>query len=677
MVTRTNHPRARTVALVGRSGVGKTSLLEALMVAAGARERPGRVEDGTTLCGTDPEERRHHASLSIGTAVLRVGDDRLTLLDTPGLADFGGEVDRALDVADVVLFVVAAQGVPADTAAWWRRCRDAGVPAVVFVNALDAERADYESVLGELEALVGPTLAPLEIPLGVGSDAEGFVDLLRDEAFGFGPEGETPGTMPASLVDLEARARASLLEAIVVGDDEMTERYLDNQELAWDELEEVMGRLMSEGRIVPVTVGSALRGFGVRRLLTLLDEIAESRPISMVQAGEVVALARDPDAESVVRAFKVIVDPYVGRIVVAEVVSGRLAGDDTLTCTRTGHEERVHGLHQLVGTTMVPLDQAIAGDVVALTKLNDVQIGDVLVRGRRDLRPLAPAPATPALSMAVVGDDDDKLATALHRLAEEDPSLGLRHDRVARSLVVDAMGELHLQVIQERLRRRFNVAVSWAPPPVAHFETIRAATESEGRVKKQTGGHGQFAVVNILVEPIEPTAPWEFVDAVVGGAVPRQYIGAVRHGIERAMEHGGPSGHPVVGLRVTLRDGKSHSVDSSEAAFETAGSVALRAALEKAGTVLLERVMATEVRVPDWSLGDVLTDLASRRARVVGTRAADEGETVVSALVPEASLVRYGLDLRQSTGGQGRYEARVDHFAEAPVAVGRSSTNVG
>ena len=672
MVMRTDHPRARTVALVGRSGVGKTSLVEALVAATGALERPGRVEDGTTLCGIDPEERRHRASLAIGVAPVRVGNDRLTLLDTPGLADFAGEVDRALDVADVALFVVAASGVPADTAALWRRCREAGVPAVVFVNALDAERADYESVLRELESMVGPTLAPLEIPLGSGGDFTGLVDLLRDEALVYGPDGERRTAIPASVADLEARARASLLEAIVVGDDAMTERYLENEDLAWDELEEVLSRLMSDGRIVPVTVGSALRGVGVGRLVTLLDEIAESRPIAMVRGGEVVAVARDGDVEPVVRAFKVIVDPYVGRIVVAEVVTGRLAGDEALTCARTGREERLHGLHQLVGTKLVAIDYAIAGDVVALTKLNDVQIGDVLARGRRDLAPVTPPPPTPALSMAVVGEDDDKLASALHRLAEEDPSLGLRHDRVARSLVVDAMGELHLQVTQERLRRRFNVAASWAPPPVAHFETIRAAAQAEGRVKKQTGGHGQFAVVDVLVEPIEPTAPWEFIDAVVGGAVPRQYIGAVRHGIERAMEHGGPAGHPVVGLRVTLRDGKSHSVDSSEAAFETAGSLALRAALEKSGTVVLERVMATEVRVPDWSLGDVLTDLAGRRGRVVGTSASGEGETVVSALVPEASLTRYGLELRQSTGGQGRYAARVDHFAEAPVTVGRS-----
>ncbi|HSN02031.1 MAG TPA: hypothetical protein VLS91_00970, partial [Acidimicrobiales bacterium] len=365
---------------------------------------------------------------------------------------------------------------------------------------------------------------------------------------------------------------------------------------------------------------------------------------------------------------KVIVDPYVGRIVVCEVVAGTVTGDVTVTNARTRAEERLHALSYLVGAKLQPTERAVAGDVVAFAKLNNVRVGDVLARPARDLAAVSGARRAHALSAAVVAaaSDDEKVSSALHRLVEEDPSLGVRHDPVSRSLVVDAMGEMHLQVVQERLKRRYGVDVGWAAPPVAYFETIKAAADVEGRLKKQTGGHGQFAVVNVKIEPLAPTEPFEFVDAVVGGAVPRQYIGAVKNGIEKAMAHGGPSGQPVIGVRATLYDGKAHSVDSSEAAFETAGSMALRAALEKSGTALLERIMAVEVTVPGDHLGDVLTDLSGRRGRVIGTDQDERGDTVIAAHVPEGELTRYGLELRALTGGRGRFSASAHHFAEAP-----------
>lgn len=674
MATSFNHPKARTVALVGRSGVGKTSLLEALVVSTGGLERPGKVEDGTALCGNDPEERRHQMSLRIAMAPVWVGEDKLTLLDTPGFIDFHGEVERALEVADVAVLVVSAvDGVQADTEVIWHLARVAEVPVVVFVNALDAERANFEATLTALEALVGPTLAPLELPIGIGPSFEGIVDLLADEAIIYSPTGSRHEAVPSNLADLEARVRASLLEAIVVGDDTLTERYLEGDVPAMEELEPVLGELMSEGRIVPVTCGSAIRTIGVDRLATLLDEIAESRPIPALEAGAEIHIARDPDAELVLRAFKVIVDPYVGRIVVMEVISGSITSDVTLTNMRTKGEERLHGLNYLVGAKLVPIDKALAGDVVAVAKLNDVNVGDLLTKKGRELSAmLAPAPA-PALSVVLVGssrDDNDKISTALHRLAEEDPSLRVRHDPVSHHLVVDVMGDLHLQVTLERLHRRFNVDVTTAVPSVQHFETIVKAREIEGRLKKQTGGHGQFAVVNVKVEPLEPTAPFEFIDAVVGGAVPRQYIGAVRNGAEKAMAHGGPAGHPVVGLRVTLYDGKHHSVDSSEAAFETASSIALKSALEQAGTIVLERVMEVTATVPAAYLGDVLNDLSVRRGRVIGTNQDDDLIVTVIAHVPEAELNRYGLDLRNMTAGRGRAKIEPHHLAEAPKVAG-------
>ncbi|HUX03423.1 MAG TPA: elongation factor G [Acidimicrobiales bacterium] len=668
------HPKARTVALVGRSGVGKTSLLEALVVATGGLERPGSVTDGTTLCGNDPEERKHQMSLGIAMAPVWVGEDKMTLLDTPGFVDFHGEVARALDVADVAVLVVGAvEGVTNETVLAWNLVRDADVPAVVFVNSLDAERANFEATLGALEQLIGPTLAPLELPIGEGEEFSGVVDLLADTAITYADSTVQRAPVPEGLATLESRVRASLLEAIVVGDDALTERYLEGEEPAMEELEAVLGGLMTSGRIVPVALGSVTRAIGIDRLATLLDEIAESRQIRVMEAGTEILLARDPDAEPVLRAFKVIVDPYVGRIVVMEVIAGTVRADMTLTNVRTKSEERLHGLNFLFGSKLMPVQKAYAGDVVAVAKLNNVVVGDLLAGNGRNLSVAPPPEDAPALSLVVRSSsrDIDKVATALHRLSEEDPSLSLRHDPVSREILIDLMGDVHLQVVLERLRRRFNVDITTEVPPVQLFETITAPREVEGRLKKQTGGHGQYAVVNLRVEPIEPTAPLEFVDAIVGGAVPHQYIGAVRRGIEKAMEHGGPAGHRVVGLRVTLFDGKYHSVDSSEAAFETAASLGLRSALESSGTMVLERIMAVDATVPTPNQGEVLNDLSGRRGRVIGTNQVDETFVTISANVPEAELHRYGLDLRNMTGGRGRAHVEEHHLAEASRALTR------
>ena len=664
-----SHPKARTVALIGRNGVGKTSLLEALVVATGGLERAGKVDAGTTLGANDPEERKYQMSLGISMAPVWIGDDKLTLLDTPGLIDFHGEVERALDVADVAVFVVSAvDGVQSDFVATWDLAREADVPVVIFVNALDAERADFESTLGSLELLVGPTLAPLELPIGVGPSLQGVVDLLADEAIFYDHATPRHAPVPAELAELESRVRASLIEAIVVADDSLTERYLEGDVPTMDELEPALAEMMIEGRIVPVTCGSATLGVGVDRLATLLDEIAVSRPIPALMNGNETFLDRDPDGEPIMRAFKVIVDPYVGRIVVMEVISGTITPDVSLVNVRTRNDERLHGLHHLFGSKLVPVTRAVAGDVVVVAKLNDVAVGDVLAKRGVDLATVTTKAPAPALSVALLSasNDDDKIATALHRLSEEDPSLRVRHDPVSRRLVVDAMGDTHLKVTLERLRRRFNVNVTTATPDVQHYETIRSARDCEGRLKKQTGGHGQFAVVNLKVEPIKPDEPFEFVDAIVGGAVPRQFINAVRNGIEKAMARGGPAGFPVVGLRVTLYDGKFHNVDSSEAAFDTAGSMGVRAALDAAGTVVLERIMEVTTTFPTEYLGEVLNDLKGRRGKVVATIQDNAATVTVTSYIPEDGLHRYGLDFRAITAGRGRVTIQLHHLSEAP-----------
>jgi elongation factor G len=649
-------------------------LLEALVAASGGIERAGSVDDGSALCGNDPEERKHQMSLGIAMAPIWVGEDKLMLLDTPGFADFHGEVERALDVADVAVLVVSAVGdLPSDFEAIWRMAKEEAVPVVVFVNGLDAERSDYGATVAALEAVIGPTLAPIEMPIGTAEGFVGIVDLLADEAITYDGSGAHHGGVPEELAELEERLRASLLEAIVVGDDSLTERYLDGDVPDMAELEPVLGQLMADGTIVPVTCGSARLGRGVDRLASLLDEIAISRPIVAARAGEPTTLERDPAGEPIARAFKVIVDPYVGRIVVMEVVSGTITPDIVLTNSRSRSEEKLHSLNYLMGAKLVSVTSAIAGDVIAVPKLNDVVVGDYLAKSTTGLAAPSTPAKVPALSVALIsaGQDDEKLAAGLQRLAEEDPSMKVRHDPVSRRLVVDVMGDTHLAVTLERLGRRFSVQVTTEVPSVQMFETIRTTKDVEGRLKKQTGGHGQFAVVNVKFEPTDPTQPFEFVDAVVGGSVPRQYIGAVRAGIEKAMAHGGPQGYEVVGLRATLHDGKHHSVDSSEAAFETAASMALRGALDEAGTMVLERVMEVTAEVPTECLGDVLNDVSGRRGRVIGTDQDDDTLVRVVAHVPEAELLRYGLDLRSITAGRGRAYIKPHHLAEAPKVPAR------
>jgi len=663
-----SHPRARTVALIGHAGVGKTTLLEALVVATGGLSRAGSVAEGTTLVGTDPEERKHGTSLQIGFAPIFVGADKLTLLDTPGVADFHGEVERALEVADVAVLVVSAvDGVEVDTEATWHLAQNAEVPVIVFMNGLDHERADFEGTLAQLEALVGPALAPLELPIMAGPGFSGVVDLLADQAITDGPDGPTTGPVPDQLAELERRVRASLVEAAVMVSDDLTERYLEGEPLAIEELEAAVSAELGEGSMVPVTCGSALTGVGVARLATLLDEIADSRTLHGTLNGAPATFERDPEALPIARAFKTIIDPFVGRITVLEVVSGTLTPDLSLTNGRTKSEERLRGLSLLMGSELRPVDRAYAGDVVAVTKLADTQVGDTLAPKGSEVTIDLPEPPPSALTVAVrpaAPGDDDKLLAALYRLAEEDPSLVVRQVAETRQVLLETMGDTHVAVVLERVQRRFNVAAVVEPPEVARRETVARAVEVEGKLKKQTGGHGQFAQVHLKVEPLPRGAGFEFVDAVVGGAVPRQYIGAVRHGVEKQMAHGGPAGYPVVDLRVTLDDGKAHSVDSSDAAFEQAGALALREALELSGTVLLEPIAEIAVTVPAELLGDVLSDLGGRRARVTGTDQGGDAMATVSAEVPAVALARFGVELRAMTRGRARAVVLGEHLAE-------------
>ncbi len=672
--------RIRNVALVGHGGAGKTSLAEALLYRAGAISRLGRVEDGTTVCDHEPEEMTRTMSVSLAVAPCELEGHKINILDTPGLADFVGEVDAALRVADLAVFVVSAlDGVEVQTRTIWRMAAERRLPRMVFVNKLDRERADFERTLDELRAAFGTGIAPLELPIGEASAFHGVADLLTDTAYLYdqrpGGGGEAvAGEVPEEMEAQERRVHETLVEGIVEADDVLLERYLEGDSPSFEELEAVLAKGVARASVFPVVCGSATVPVGVDRLARFITEIGPSpldHPPIVVRAGDVdVEVSPDPAGDPLAFVFKTIADPFVGRVSVFKVLSGTLGHDEHLRNPRTGHDERLHALFGLRGKEHVEVTRVTAGDIGAVAKLRDTRTGDTLAP--RSLPVVVPplVPPAPSLSMAVrprTQADDDKLAGALHRLGEEDTALVVVRDSETHQILLQGQGEAHLALVMARLARAFGVHLDTEEVRVAYRETVTGRAEAEGRYKKQSGGHGQFGIAWVRVEPLERGAGLQFVDAVVGGAIPRQFIPAVEKGVVEAMEQGGVHGYPVVDVRVTCFDGKFHAVDSSEMSFKMAGALAFREALAQAGPVVLEPVSFLSVVVPNHQLGDVMGDLNARRGRVQGTEPLGDGEQEVAAMVPSSELVRYAVDLRSLTGGWGRFTARADHYDVLPA----------
>ena len=669
--------KIRNVALIGHGGAGKTTLAEALLVAGGVLSRPGRTEDGTTVCDFEPEEVKRRISVSLALAPFLFEDCKINVIDTPGYADFIAEVEAGLSVADLAVLVVSAvEGVEVQSEETWRLATDLGIPRLVFVNKLDRERADFERTLDQLRERFGSGIAPLELPIGREAEFNGIADLLTDSAITYSTAKPTTWPIPENMSELQQRVREALIEGIVVGDDEMMERYLEGEVPSAEELEATLANGVASASVFPVVCGSALTGVGVDRLASLICEIGPSplaRRSFTVQAGSnTIQLPRDPDGPPLARVFKTIADPFVGRISLMNVLSGTLRPDMTLYDSRSHSEEKLHALQVMRGKETQPTSAAPAGDIVAVAKLSGVLTGDTLAPKNQPVVAEGPRLRTAVLSIAVhpkAKGDDDKLMTAIHRLQEEDTALLVRRDDETHQTVLSGMGDTHLQIVCEKLSRKFGVAVETEPVQVPYRETITKSAEAEGKYKKQTGGHGQFGVANLRVEPLERGEGFAFVDAIVGGAIPRQFIPAVEKGVQEAMTTGGHFGYPVVDVRVTCYDGKYHTVDSSEMSFKMAASLGFKEALAAAGPVILEPVSRLEVTVPAAYQGDILGDLNSRRGRVLGTEAGERGEQVVIALVPASEIQRYATDLRSLTGGRGRFAVRHDHHEVVPAPI--------
>jgi elongation factor G len=642
----------------------------------------GRVEDGTTVSDHEPEEKERGGSLLTTAATLTwtphvepggpaEQPHLVQLLDCPGDPDLLGQVDAALHVADLALVVVgAADGVQVGTELAWRLCDDLGLPRLVVLTGCDKERADVDRVVAELKERFGRGIAPLELPVGAEASFRGVLDLLSDLCCTYEGGERTCGPIPDDMVDLEHTVHDQLVEGIVEGDDALMERYLDGDTISVAELEKALAAGVAAGAVFPVVLTSATRCIAVDRLADFLCEVGTSpvaRP-TLLADGE--SLATDPGGPAVAVVWRTIDDRFQGRLSLCRCLSGTITPGTVLHNARTGSDERLHQLLSVCGAGTEPVQEVSAGQVFAVAKLSATATGDTLAaKGCGAVADWSPLPP-PAYEVAIAPKgraDDDKLMTALHRIQQEDPWLSVRRDDEAHQTVLGGRGGVHLQVALQRLQRKFAVELETGEVAVPYRETVRASVKAEGKYKKQTGGHGQFGVCTIVVDPLPRGAGFEFVDAVVGGAIPRNLIPAVEKGVIEAMGRGGPAGHQVVDVRVTLTDGKHHPVDSSEMSFKAAGSLAFSEALAKAGTSVLEPVRKLVVTCPLELQGEVLGDLKSRRGRVVGADVDGRGDAVISALVPAAELRRYAVDLRSLSSTRATFTVEPAGYEERPA----------
>lgn len=668
----------RNVALVGHSGAGKTTLAEALLHRAGVIPRMGRIEDGTTVCDVEPEEIKRKISLSPTIAPFRWkapdGETyKVNLIDTPGYADFAGGVDAALAVVDLAVFVVSAvDGVEVGTEIVWKQCVHLGIPRMVFVTKEDKPRADFHRVVEQLRATFGESILPIQLPLGEEEDLRGVADVITGEGHGYGPDG-TPHDepIPADVAAEQAEWREVTTEDIVSGDEEQMERYLSGETVEAAELERALRHEVRDGEQVPVLVGSAITGVGIDQLADYICDLGPSptcRPVTVMVGDTEVIVDADPAGDPLLHVFRTVADPFVGQVSVFKVLSGTVTGDDHLINSVTGADERLHGLFHLRGKEHEPAKQIVAGDLGAVAKLTGTPTGSML--GKRGIATAArglPARSTPyavALKPATQADDD-KLSSALARLAGEDPTILVDRSENGQTLLHGA-GDTHVAVALERLARKFGVNVTTEPVRIAYRETIARAVDVEGKLKKQSGGHGQFAVVQFRVSPKGQGEGVEFVDSIVGGTIPRNYLPAVEKGVFEAVAHGGVHGFPIVDLKVECYEGKFHPVDSSDMAFRTAASLGIKEAMAQAGSVVLEPIALVTVTVPGSLQGDVMGDLSARRGRIAGTDVTDDNTHVIQAMVPESEITRYVMDLRSLTGGRGTFTAVFDHYDVLP-----------
>jgi len=666
----------RNVALVGHSGAGKTQLASALLFSAGAVNRFGKVDDGTTVTDYDEEAIARKHTLSASLAWFEWNKAKLNVIDTPGMGNFLSEARAALHVAEAALVVVdAVGGVQVSTEKAWEAAEELHLPRLIVLNRLDRERASLERALESMRTTLGRTCIPVQLPIGEEKDFKGVVDLVAMKAYTFAGDESgkmTDGAVPDALAAAAKAARDALIEMVAEADDTLMEKFFEAGSLTQDELTAGLSRAVRAGKLFPVFCTSALRNVGMAPLsdaIVTYVQPPDARPFPGKNAkGEDVTRAAKDTDPLVLWVWKTVADPFAGRITLFRVISGVLKSDATVHNITRDTSERFGHVLVLQGKTQTHVPDLHAGDLGAVAKLKDARTGDTLGDKHAGFTVPPMKFPEPVLSYAIEPKsrgDEDKIGQAMQRLREEDPSISYDRDPQTHELLLAGQGQLHIEVTVAKLRRRFGVEVNLKPPRIPYRETITAKVEAHGRHKKQTGGHGQFGDCKIRMEPLPRGADFEFVNDIFGGAIPRQFVPAVEKGIQETRMRGYVAGYPVVDFRVTVYDGSYHDVDSNELSFKLAGRLAFRDGMSRAKPTILEPIMNVEVYAPSDFAGDLMGDLNSRRGRIGGmdTRGA---ATVIRATVPMAEMLTYEQTLTSTTGGRGSYHMEFSHYDEVP-----------
>ena len=670
--------KIRNVALIGHRGSGKTSVCESLLFEAGVLNRLGRTEDGSTVSDFEPDEHQREMSIDAAVASFEHDDRKINLIDTPGDPSFVADTLGALRVVDAAVVVVnAVMGVEVHTDRLWQRADGEGLARLVYVNMLDRERADFFRALESLKEAFGPHVVATEIPIGSEHETRGVIDLIDMKAFVYEGEGRGNATEQEIPEELQAQAeeyREKLMDEVAENSDELMERYLEGEEISHDELVSTLKEGVTGGRLFPVTCGVATKNLGTNRLLEAIIEDLPSPamrgPVAAIdESGEGVSVAPDPEGDLVAYVFKTTADPYTGRINLLRVCSGVLGSDSQVVNVTRSEKERIGQLAAPRGKEHETVDALGAGDIGAVAKLRETRAGDVLADSKdTQLRFAAldlPAPVMAFAYEPKTKGDEEKAATAIRRLEEEDPTLDVHRDPQTGEHIIAGLTQVHVEVIVDRIKSRFGAEIELHPPQVPYLETIRKPAKAHGRYKKQTGGRGQFGDCHIEIEPGEPGTGLEFVNAIKGGVIPGSFIPAVQKGVEEAMANGVVAGYPLKDVRVRLHDGQYHTVDSSEMAFKIAGSMAFKQAAAEAEPCLLEPIVKLTISVPEDAVGDVIGDLNSRRGHPSGMEPKG-AMTEIQAEVPMAEVLDYAPDLRAITGGRGDYTMEFDRYQELP-----------
>ena len=670
----------RNLAIIGHGGTGKTTLCESFLYVAGKTERPGRVDEGTSSMDCEPEEQKRHVSISAATNYIDWDKHRINIIDTPGDSNFAFDTKSCLHIVDgAVVLVDAVGGVEFQTEKVWEYADEFKLPRILFISRMDRERADFTTVVESIRTRLGRKVTIASLPIGAESAFSGVVDLITMKALIF--DGEKRATkavdVPGDMAGEVKKYRDILIEDIAETDDEMMNKYLEGGELSPEDLKAGLRKGIVSGSITPVICGSALNHIGITSLLDTIVQFFPSPvdrgPIAGKKPGTGEEEIRLPEESAPFSAlvFKTIADPYAGRLTLFRVYSGTLSSDSSVFNASRKVTERIGNVFFLEGKIQKPAAQLIPGDIAAIAKLKETATGDTLCAEKTAIIYPKVEPPRAIISFAVepkTRGDEDKLVSSIHRLTDEDPTLTFHRDDQTREMILSGLGQVHIEVIVEKMKRKFGLEVNLKTPKVPYKETIKGKTTVQGRYKKQSGGRGQFGDTWLEIEPLPRGGGFEFVDRIVGGVVPHQYRPAVEKGIVEAMAEGVLAGYPVVDLRVSLVDGSYHTVDSSEMAFKIAGSLGFKKGVLECQPTLLEPIVNIMIEIPDEYMGDVIGDLNSRRGKVLGMDTLGNHQ-IIKGQVPLAEILKYAPDLRSMTSGRGTFTYEHSHYEEIPAYI--------